>query len=448
MKEKKYAPSLTKTSKELKEERAVKDGEMTALLEGCVNEKKEKRDLNDEETTKYEKLLEEIRDLDGIIEATEELEQEKQRQAARKIAESQKEKEVKEVRSYSFLKAVRQWASKGQLDGIESEMDKEARIQGKNEGISYRDNALAVPFMVLSGKREKRDMTAGTVGEGGYAVATELKDFIEYLWDRSVLRKVGADFMSGLVGNIAFPKELTVPTATWEGETDAGAESSPTLTQVTMSPKRVGTYVDLSNLLLIQTSPSIEARIRRRLMTAMNNGIEYAALHGDGTGGSPTGVAATADIGSVAIGTNGGFATLNHMIELETEVAQDNADVNGMAYVTNAKVRGRLKQTKVDEGSGLFVWPVNATEINGYPVGISNLVSSSLTKGTASGICSAILFGNWGDLAIGQWGGMEILPDPYSLSTQAMLRLVVNIFADVAVMHAESFAAILDAKTS
>jgi len=410
-------------------------------------EKRKAKDLEGEDLTKYEGFMQRLEALDETIAETERLEEIKKKNAARKIAETEQKREKEQDQKYSFFRAIRQKFGDEKFDGFEAEMDQEARHQGQAENVSYAVGSLAIPFRILNGGNEQRDMTAGTSSQGGYAVATELKDFIAYLWDRSVLRSVGADFMTGLVGNIAFPKELTVPTATWEGETDSNAESSPTLTQVTMSPKRVGTYTDISNRLLIQTSPSIENRIRGQLMRAMNNGIEYAALHEDGTGGAPTGVASTSGIGSVALGTNGGYANLATLIDLETAISQDNADTTSMAYVTNAKVRGKLKQTLVDAGSGLFVWPVNATELNGYKVGISNLVSSSLTKGTAS-TCSAIFLGNWNELVIGQWGGMEILADPYTQATSSILRLVVNIFCDVAVLHGESFSLCADVLTT
>lgn len=438
-------PSLMKTSKELMEERATKMDEISGILE---KGKEEKRDLNADEGVKYEKLMNEVRELDGKIEATREMEELATKRAANKIAQSNQKKEETQKNNYSIIKAIRGFSA-GKLDGYEAEMDQEARMQHGKCGVSYGPGSLVVPFVELSqrSREEKRDMTVGTPTAGGNAVATELKDWIDYLYNRMVLPGLGADFMTGLVGNIAFPRATAIPTATWEGETDANAESNPTVDQVTMSPKRVGTYVDISKMLLLQTSPSIDARIKNQLMTSMGLGIEYAAIHGPGSGGSPTGIAATSGIGSVALGTDGDVMTWNGLVGLETEVSQDNADAGRLAYLTNSKVRGLLKRTLLDAGSGQFLWNVNANQVNGYNVAITNQVSSALTKGSGTAL-SAMFFGNWSDLVIGQWGGMEIVVDNLTLATTGLIRLVINIYADVAVLHAQSFSACLDIKTS
>jgi hypothetical protein len=88
--------------------------------------------------------------------------------------------------------------------------------------------------------------------------------------------------------------------------------------------------------------------------------------------------------------------------------------------------------------------------VNGYPFHVTNQVSSTLTKGsgTGVGVCSAIFFGNWADLIIGMWGGLDILVDPYTGGTAGTVRVIALQDVDVAVRHAESFAAMLDALTA
>ena len=147
---------------------------------------------------------------------------------------------------------------------------------------------------------------------------------------------------------------------------------------------------------------------------------------------------------AVAGGTNGAAPSYANLIALETEVAQDNADIGRVAYMTNTKVRGKLKSTVIGTDQRM-VWSDGGAPINGYPVWITNQVSSGLTKGSSSGVCSAIFFGNWGDLLVGMWGGLDILVDPYTASTTGTVRVIALQDVDVAVRHAESFAAMLDA---
>lgn len=126
----------------------------------------------------------------------------------------------------------------------------------------------------------------------------------------------------------------------------------------------------------------------------------------------------------------------------------DNADIGSLAYVTNAKVRGKLKGTEKASSTGMFVWGDNSTPLNGYNAVVTNQVSSALTKGSSSGVCSAIFFGNWADLVIGMWGGLDLLVDPYTASTTGSVRVVAMQDIDIAVRHPESFAAMLDALTT
>ena len=175
---------------------------------------------------------------------------------------------------------------------------------------------------------------------------------------------------------------------------------------MTLTPRTVGAFTDLSRKLILQSSIDIEGFVRRDLATVLAIAIDLAALHGTGASNQPTGIAATAGIGSVAGGTNGLTPTFAHIISLETEVATpNNADIGTLAYVTNAKVRGKLKGTEKASTTGMYVWQEGATPLNGYNALVSNQVSSALTKGSSSGLFRRSSSGNWADLLIGMWGG-------------------------------------------
>jgi hypothetical protein len=138
-------------------------------------------------------------------------------------------------------------------------------------------------------------------------------------------------------------------------------------------------------------------------------------------------------------------------------VANNNAATGAMGYLTNSAVRGKLKRTqKFASTNGQEIWmppgggqdPSNMGQLNGYRAGVSNNVRRDMTKGTASGICSGIFYGNWADLLIGEWGTAEILPDEVTQAANRIVRMHVYQTIDVAVRRAQSFSAMLDALTT
>lgn len=356
--------------------------------------------------------------------------------------------DIEDCNRFSFTKAIRE-AAEGGLSGVEKEMHQEAVQQFRGTGVTVQ-GTLAIPYQVLA----QRDLTAGTDSQGGYTVATNLlaSSFIELLQNRMLTRQMGATVLDNLMGDVAIPSQATGATAAWEGENDAGAESSPTFGQVSLTPNRVGTYTEVSKQLLVQSSLSVENIVRQLLADSIALAIDLAALHGSGSGNQPTGIAATAGIGSVAGGTNGLAPTWAHIVELETDVATANADMGRMGYLTNAKVRGKLKTTEKASNTAQFVWTdseqMNFGMLNGYRAGVSNQVADDLDKGTSTGVCSAIFFGNWADLMLAFWGGLDMVVDPYTLATTNLTRITANTYADVGVRHAGSFSAMLDALTT
>lgn len=73
----------------------------------------------------------------------------------------------------------------------------------------------------------------------------------------------------------------------------------------------------------------------------------------------------------------------------------------------------------------------------------------NITKGTASGICSELFFGAWSELIVGEWGVLEVLPNPFGTGFSAgdlEIRALQSI--DLGVRHGASFSVISDALTS
>lgn len=295
----------------------------------------------------------------------------------------------------------------------------------------------------------KRDLNVGTGTAGGNLVATDLlaQSFIELLRNRVILAQAGATMLTGLVGNVDIPKQTGGATAYWVGEGSSPTESQQTVGQVSMTPHTVGAFTDMTRRLLKQSSIDVEMFVRNDLTAVLALAIDYAGLHGDSgvDANQPDGVEATSGIGSVVGGTNGAAPDWADIVDLETAVSAANADVGALAYITNANVRGKLKQTEKATNTAQFIWA--DTEMNGYTAHVTNQVRSDRSKGTGTDL-STIFFGNWADLLIGMWGGLDIMVDPYTASTSGTVRVVALQDVDIAVRHAESFAAMLDAITA
>ena len=399
---------------------------------------KENRDLTDDERTVYDGAMTEARSFNARIERAADLDAEMGIHPA-DAPSPNIDMEPKEVKRYSILRAINAQAT-GDWSKAGFERECSERVA---EDVGKEARGFYVPndYLEQRGVIEVGDESANLVG-------TDHRDqnYIDLLRNRLVVAAAGATFLPGLVGNVAIPKASTGTTAYWVAESGAATESAAAFTQITLTPHTVTAYQDISRKSLVQNSPAIDQLIMNDLAKTIALAIDYAALHGASGGNDPDGIAVTSGIGSVAGGANGAAPAWDDIVALETEVAQDNADISTTAYITNAKVRGKLKN--VDKGTSLgFIWGEGAYPLNGYKAFVSNQVSSTLTKGTTSDTCSAIFYGDWSQLLIGMWGGLDLMADPYSLSTKGALRLVAFQDVDVAVRYAQSFAAMLDAIT-
>lgn len=322
-------------------------------------------------------------------------------------------------------------------------------------GVRVVDGQLMVGDRIVTGQR---DLSTTTTVAGGAMVATDLlaADFITLLRNASLVRRMGARSLSGLVGNVAIPRQTASLTIGWFAQAGAASESDATFAQVTLSPKTAHGIQDVTRDLLLQGTPAVEGLIRADLIDSMATQLDFISLHGTGASNQPTGLAATAGIGSVAGGTNGLAPTWDHIVDLESAVANNNAAMGAVGYLTNTRVRGRLKRTqKFASTNGQEIWmppvpgddPAMFGAVNGYRAGVSNNVRSDLTKGSSSGVCSAIFYGNWSDMLIGEWGTAELLPDEVTQAANRIIRMHVYQTVDIAVRRAQSFSAMLDALT-
>ena len=345
----------------------------------------------------------------------------------------------KEQRNYSLARGVQAMAT-GNWSGAELEKEASDEI-AKRSGKSARGI-----FVPSDANFYKRDLTQGTATAGGNLVATDMLvgSYVEALRNKSMVRQAGATVLSGLVGECVIPSQNATTTAYWVAENSAPTEGAPTYRQIAMSPKTVSAYVDVSRHLMHQSSLAIESILRKDLIDGLSSAVDLGALAGTGSSNQPTGILNQSGIGSVAIGTNGGAGTWGKVIDTWKEVAKDNADIGALSWFTSPTQVARFMQTaKVGSTDSQMIMNTQ-DNLMGYNVNVTNQMPDTLTKGTSSGDCSALLFGNFNDVIIGEWGNLDIAVDPYSLSTIGATRITSFYDIDIAVRHAESFSAIQD----
>jgi len=345
----------------------------------------------------------------------------------------------KEQRNYSLAKGVKAMAT-GNWSGAELEKEASDEI-AKRSGKSARGI-----FVPSDANFYKRDLTQGTATAGGNLVATDMLvgSYVEALRNKSMVRQAGATVLSGLVGECVIPAQNATTTAYWVAENSAPTEGAPTYRQIAMSPKTVSAYVDVSRHLMHQSSLAIESILRKDLIDGLSSAVDLGALAGSGSSNQPTGILNQSGIGSVAIGTNGGAGTYAKVVDTWKEVAKDNADIGALSWFTSPTQVARFMQTaKVSSTDSQMIMNTQ-DNLMGYNVNVTNQMPDTLTKGSSSGNCSALLFGNFNDVIIGEWGNLDIAVDPYSLSTIGATRITSFYDIDIAVRHAESFSAIQD----
>ena len=367
----------------------------------------------------------------------------------------------REKESYSIARALHNrlqlMEGKAPAQGLELEVHRaiEAKLGRPTEGIYVpaRDLNWGLNTRGYYGQRDT--MQTGQDTLGGNLVDTELRssEFIDALRNRAMISRLGARMLSGLQGNLDIPRQSGVTTTYWVAEGGTITESNLTIDLISMRPRDLTCLTSVTRRMLMQGSLDVEALIRFDMLQQMALGIDLAAISGTGISNQPLGILNYPGVNSVSIGANGGAPAWSHLVQLETEIAVDNADDGTCYYLTNARTRGKLKTTAKVTGQDVFLWTDSPTEkgmgmVNGYGAAVSNQVPSNGTKGSGSSL-SSIIFGDFSQLLIGEWGVLEIMPNPYGQgypSGSVQIRTMVTV--DVVPRRPQYFAVITDVVTT
>jgi HK97 family phage major capsid protein len=404
-----------KNSVELRQERAGLIEESNVMLETC---KTEARNLTDDEQVSYDAKMESIDKLKKDIEMVER--QEKLNAEIAANVASAPVSESKEVRDYSFFKAI-QGSVNGNLDGIEKEMHEEAVNEARSAGRSI--NGLGIPSFLMESR--------ANVTQGTSAIApTAVLAYADAMREASVFDKVGANILTGLSANTTIPV-TGASTVEWEGEVAAANDGGTNFGKVELTPTRLAAYVNISKQLLLQNGAGAEQAIIRDLGRAVGQKMDAAIFSTANVAGAPASLG-TLTTGSITEQTpyllNSSIYT--DLVQAEKALAEAGGLEGNLSYVCSPALMADIKQAAQVAG-------VSA----GFQGGIVNGYKTFFTNGcTKNGTTSAdFFFGDFSKLYVGMFGGLDIMVDPYSEAKNGQTQLVLNQYMDWGVSNGAGF---------
>ncbi|AXF38219.1 putative major capsid protein [Ralstonia phage phiRSP] len=332
-----------------------------------------------------------------------------------------------EVRRFSIFRAVRA------LLPTATDADRKAAAfefecsRAAEKQYGKQSKGIMIPADVLNDRTFSTTDPAG--GPGSNVVAQNLLagSFIELLRNKAWLLKY-ATTMGGLVGNVDIPRQNAATQAYWVGEGGAPGAGEPGLDQIHFTPKTLGATTDITRRLMEQSTPDAELIVRNDILRVMALALDKAGIYGTGTTYQPKGLKFQNGIHATAFAT-AAKPTYAELVDMETKIALDNADVDSMVYACNAGIRGYAKTAlkfPATAASGTIWEPGNT--MNGYNTAVSNQIATG-----------DVFFGNWADFVVAMWSGLDLMVDPYSLSTSGGTRIVALQDVDFNIRHPESF---------
>ena len=394
----------------------------------------ESRDLTNEEmenVSKLEDAITELREKEDEVE--EEPKQEEQEDTPQSEEEPKEEEEpeeepkeeedkrqnhniniMKEERNFSLVKAIRAIANNQQMDDFTAAVIAEGKEENRKAGISSQGQ-IQLP---------STRATVTVASEGEDVVVTDLLDILTPLRAKNVMAQAGAKIMGNLVGNVQVPI-MTASNVTWEGEISDAKDGAPSFSHITLTPHRLTAYIDISKQMLVQDSLDVENTIRQDLIAAINSKLESTIL-GDGDG---------KEGGAVVIAPEGMFNVLT-----PTTVSDFAGICDVEADIEDANVLGECKYVMSNKAKAALRGMIKGTNATGmvYENGSFDGTQALNTSNVAS---TNYIYGDWSNLAIGSWGGIDLTVDPYTRAAAGQVRLVVNAFFDAKVLREEAFAA-------
>lgn len=400
-----------KSTTELKDER---NQLITRGKELIASAKKESRAFTDAEQKDYNEIQMDIRSIDMDMKDLEILN--RGQGSPHEPVSSEK---------FSLRRAILSQVDKTAQRDAESGIIIAASQFHRSAGLST-SNGMIVPLDLRAA------YTAGVESPKGVVIDEDQQELLLPLESNLILSQAGVRLMTGLSGDISFPKHSAV-NVYWEGENAAAQDGGGKFEKGEIfKPNRLTAIVDISKQLLIQENRSVEGLIRHLLGVAVAQKVEQTAFsNADAAANVPNGLFQDVD-------NSLGAMSWENVVKMETNADVNNALFGNLAYILHPELVGKAK-TKVKDASGAggFVFGNDGTGIlNGYRALRTNNIPKTLGVGDDE---LGIIFANWADYFLGQWGALDIVTDPFTQAGNAMVRIIVNSYWNMGKIRDESF---------
>lgn len=432
-----------KTSVELRQLQSLKRTEGVDLVNKAETEK---RELSADETTILRNIQTEVEAFENQIKDAELREKFAKKSVEGKKSNDGMNAEEREMSNFSMTKFFNSINRNEPITGLEREILDEGVTEARSLGAS--SNGHYINLKALNAI-QKRAMSAGSASAGGNFVQTDKMGFFDVLRANRVLDKVGAEWEMGMVPNVDYTGFSTGWTFADAAENATAADADAVTVNRAVSPKRIAGKILLSNQLMIQ-DPTMDAKLLQSLQNALYPYVEGKVLTGTGTSNAMTGITANTTAATLALGTNGGAPSLTYIQNMRKTLLNGNVDASKIFWLINPNTEALLMATPVDTGSGAMLIPYGsyfngATGfINNIPYLVTSNLPNNLTKGTSSSNCSAVIAGDFSNLKVCQWGGLDIVIDPYTAAAEGQTRIICNTYWDTTIKRSGTIVKTLD----
>ena len=326
------------------------------------------------------------------------------------------------------------------LKGLVGETSKEIELRS-----GRTPHGVFVPFSAPVNGLEYRALTT-TTGAGSIQTHLEPENLIDVLRAKLVTARLGARMIEIPSGLLALPRKTATSVPSWVAEGVApGAGSAPSFDSVPVNPNTITCYANITRRYLSSTWAKGTDTVAADIVAAIAVAVDAIAFNGLGTGGQPTGLMNMSGISNFPLGTNGAALTYANLCNMEKVIGNANADSAAdasMGFATTPNVRAALRQLSRDGTSGPVVW-TDENRVIGMPAYATTNIPSNLAKGTGSAL-SGMVYGNYNDLCICNWGAVDILVNPFAYSSTGYIVVRAYFDVDVEVRHLASFLTVND----
>lgn len=340
------------------------------------------------------------------------------REALTVIADANKSIEERQSAELTCLALEREIAMiREEQKSTETKREKVTLTAQIRESMKAEDKTFTI--------RENKTATVGNIGAN--VVETEIQPVLEPLYARSIFGTLGVRSYTGVpMGNLSVPV-MGKGNVGWAGEVDEAAESKNSWGNVTLTPKRLTAFVDISKQLILQENAGANEAIHRDIVNALKDKFEATVL-ADGDGSIGTGEQKKDGVAPKGL-FNGktleDATTFAKLVEVESDIEDSNI-TGECKYVLSNKSKADLRTMPTNGNGSKRVMEGGSVD------GTTAIATSNVAAGK-------FIYGDFSQLAVALWDGVEITVDPYTQATKGCIRLVINAYMDAAVLRPEAF---------